>query len=73
MNYAFDEESIYFFTTEGTKTEYISANCEVCFQVEEIRSPTDWRSCMVVGRAESVTLADELERAMQVITNSNRP
>ncbi|HEX8746331.1 MAG TPA: pyridoxamine 5'-phosphate oxidase family protein [Pyrinomonadaceae bacterium] len=71
MNYAFDGESIFFFTTEGTKTEYINANREVCFQVEEIRSPSDWRSCMVLGRAERVTLADELERAMQVITESN--
>ena len=71
MNYAFDRESIFFFTTEGTKTEYINANREVCFQVEEIRSPSDWRSCMVMGRAERLTLAAELERAMQVITDNN--
>lgn len=71
MNYAYDEESIYFFTTEGTKTEYINSNREVCFQVEEIRGPSDWRSCMVIGRAERVTRAEELERAMQVITGSN--
>jgi uncharacterized protein len=71
MNYAFDEENIFFFTTEGTKTEYITANHEVCFQVEEIRSASDWRSCMVIGRAERVTLPEELERAMQVITDSN--
>lgn len=31
----------------------------------------DWRSCMVMGRAERVTLADELGRAVQVITNNN--
>jgi uncharacterized protein len=71
MNYAFDEENIFFFTTEGTKTEYISANHEVCFQVEEIRSASDWRSCMVMGRAERVTTPEELERAMQLITRSN--
>ena len=33
MNYACDGRDIYFFTTEGTKTEFISANREVCFQV----------------------------------------
>lgn len=71
MNYAFDRESLYFFTTEGTKTEYINANREVCFQVEEIKSPTDWRSCMLTGRAERISRADDLERAMQLITESN--
>lgn len=71
MNYGYDEENLYFFTTEGTKTEYINANREVCFQVEEVRSASDWRSCMVIGRAERVGLPDELERAMQVITQSN--
>ena len=71
MNYGYDRESLFFFTTEGTKTEYISANHEVCFQVEEIRSASDWQSCMVIGRAERVTQPDVLERAMQVITDSN--
>ena len=32
MNYAYDGECLFFFTTEGTKTEYIAANHEVCFQ-----------------------------------------
>lgn len=71
MHFAYDGEALYFFTTEGTKTEYISANQEVCFQVEDIKSASDWRSCMVMGRAERVTQAEELERAMQVITNTN--
>lgn len=71
MNFAYDGQALFFFTTEGTKTEYINANREVCFQVEEIKSPSDWRSCMVMGRAERVTQAEELEHAMQVITESN--
>jgi uncharacterized protein len=71
MNYGYDGEALFFFTTEGTKTEYISANREICFQVEEIKSASDWQSCMVMGRAERVTLPGELERAMQVITETN--
>ncbi len=71
MNYGYDGQHIFFFTTEGTKTEYISANREVCFQVEEIKSASDWRSCMVIGRAERLERGDELEHAMQVITDSN--
>ncbi|HEX6625466.1 MAG TPA: pyridoxamine 5'-phosphate oxidase family protein [Pyrinomonadaceae bacterium] len=71
MHYAFDSQDIYFFTTEGTKTEFISANHEVCFQVEEVTDALHWRSVMVTGRAKRLTEWDELERAMQLITERN--
>lgn len=71
MNYAYDSQNLYFFTTEGMKTDYISANDEVCFQVEEVRDRTHWRSVMVTGRAERLTKPEDLEHAMQVITESN--
>jgi nitroimidazol reductase NimA-like FMN-containing flavoprotein (pyridoxamine 5'-phosphate oxidase superfamily) len=71
MHYAFDSESLYFFTTEGTKTEFMAANHEVCFQVEEVADAQRWRSVMVVGRAERITGDVEMERAMQLITARN--
>ena len=40
MHYTYDSQNLYFFTTEGTKTDFISANSEICFQVEEITNPT---------------------------------
>ncbi len=69
MNYAFDAEALYFFTTDGTKTEFIAANREVCFQVEEVTDAR--RSVMVIGRAERVPTGAEMERAMQLITEHN--
>ena len=36
MHYAYDGADLYFFTTHGTKTEYIEANPDVCLQVEEV-------------------------------------
>jgi nitroimidazol reductase NimA-like FMN-containing flavoprotein (pyridoxamine 5'-phosphate oxidase superfamily) len=71
MHYAFDSESLYFFTTEGTKTEFMAANHEVCFQVEEVTDAQRWRSVMVVGRAKRITGDEEMERAMQLITERN--
>ena len=68
MNYAYEAGVLYFFTTEGTKTEFISANHEVCFQVEEVEDPSNWRSAMLTGRAERLTDPGELERAMQALT-----
>jgi nitroimidazol reductase NimA-like FMN-containing flavoprotein (pyridoxamine 5'-phosphate oxidase superfamily) len=71
MNYSYDSQDLYFFTTEGMKTHFIEANPEVCFQVEEVTDAAHWRSCMVTGRAERITEPQELERAMQLITESN--
>lgn len=71
MHYSYDSKDLYFFTTEGMKTHFIEANPEVCFQVEEVTDASIWRSVMVTGRAERITRADEMERAMQLITEKN--
>ena len=71
MHYAYDGRELYFVTTEGTKTEFIAANDEVCFQVEEISDPSNWRSVMLVGTARRIRKADELEQAMQLVTERN--
>jgi nitroimidazol reductase NimA-like FMN-containing flavoprotein (pyridoxamine 5'-phosphate oxidase superfamily) len=71
MHYAYDGQDLYFFTTEGTKTEFIAANHEVCFQVEEIVDSTNWRSVMLIGEAHKITKPEEAERAMQIVTENN--
>ena len=71
MHFGYDSGNLYIFTTEGTKTEYIAANHEVCFQVEEMLDARHWRSVMIMGRAEQLTKAEELEHAMQLITERN--
>ena len=71
MHFAYDGEKLYFFTTEGTKTEFIAANHEICFQVEEITDPSHWRSVILIGEAHKITKADEQERAMQLFTERN--
>ena len=72
MHYAFDSQDLYFCTTEGTKTEFIAANHEVCFQVEEVTDARHWRSVMLVGRAERVTRPEELEHAIMLVTERNQ-
>lgn len=71
INYSYDPQNIYIFTTEGTKTAFMEANPQVCLQVEEIEDPLHWQSVMITGRAERITAPDELEHAMQRITCSN--
>lgn len=69
MHYGYDGQDLYFLTTEGTITEFIPANSKVCFQVEEVTDATRWQSVMVMGRAQRLTVPDEVERAMQCITD----
>jgi nitroimidazol reductase NimA-like FMN-containing flavoprotein (pyridoxamine 5'-phosphate oxidase superfamily) len=71
MHYAYDGKELYFFTTQGMKTQYIDANPQVCLQVEEIEDPTHWRSVMVVGKASEITNRDDMQRAMKFITERN--
>jgi uncharacterized protein len=71
MSYAYDEPDLYFFTTEGTKTEFIAANHEVCFQVEDVLDSENWQSVMLTGRAELLTDAAEVERAMFLVSEHN--
>ena len=71
MCYAYDAPDLYFFTTEGTKTEFISANHEVCFQVEEVADVRSWSSVMALGPAERLDQPEEMERAMQLIAKRN--
>ena len=71
MHYAYDGKELYFFTTEGMKTQFIQANPQVCLQVEEITDSTHWRSVMVIGKAAQITKNEEMQRAMKLITERN--
>jgi nitroimidazol reductase NimA-like FMN-containing flavoprotein (pyridoxamine 5'-phosphate oxidase superfamily) len=71
MHYAYDGKELYFFTTEGMKTQFIQSNPKVCLQVEEINDDSEWRSVMVIGRAEKLTDRAEIERAMRQIVARN--
>jgi nitroimidazol reductase NimA-like FMN-containing flavoprotein (pyridoxamine 5'-phosphate oxidase superfamily) len=71
MNYAYDGKELYFFTTEGMKTRFIETNPKVCLQVEEVTDGAHWRSVMVIGQAEQLTRSEDMQRAMQMITERN--
>ena len=71
INYSYDPQNIYIFTTQGTKTDFIEANPEVCLQAEEVEDALHWQSVMVTGKAERLTRPEDIEHAMQLITLSN--
>jgi len=71
IHYVFDKSIIYFYTTEGRKTEIIGRNPKVCVQVEEVTDNGDWRSVIAYGEAEKLNVEDEKLRALKLIVAAN--
>jgi uncharacterized protein len=71
MHYYFEEPNLYIFTTLGMKTKYMDANPFVCLQVEEVHDLKHWRSVTVTGRAEHITLQQDIDRVMQFVKIKN--
>ena len=71
IHYYLENSNLYLLTTEGMKTHDIETNPEVCLQVEEIHGSLHWRSVIVSGRAERLTLQQDIDHAMELIKERN--
>ena len=71
IHFAVADHCIYFYTTEGKKSEMIDTNPEVCLQVEEVIDNENWRSVILVGYAEKLTNHRDREKAYDAIIASN--
>lgn len=71
IHFAYSKSSIYFYTTEGLKTEIIDDNPTVCLQVEDIKDRENWQSVIVTGQAERVTAEREIGSARKLIKAVN--
>jgi hypothetical protein len=49
VNYLFDGQNIIIHSREGLKIHIMRRNPEVCFEVDEISSFTEWRSVIAWG------------------------
>ena len=72
VSYYYDGELIYGYTKEGLKTELISKNPSVCFQVDRIENISNWQSVIVQGEFQ-ILKGSEGERALQLLTNRMMP
>lgn len=52
IQYAFESPSLYGFSMQGQKIDWLRANPLVCIQVGEIKDNEAWRSVVVEGRYE---------------------
>ena len=70
-HYAYEDGSIYIYTTEGKKADIISENPNVCVQVESVTDNRHWESVIVDGVATRLTVGPEREHALELIVAIN--
>ena len=66
VTYVYDGESVYAHSGEGMKLRAMRHEPLVCFEVEQIRSMSNWRTALLRGRYEEL-FSDEEERALQLL------
>lgn len=71
INYGYDKQAIYIYTTAGLKSEIIKHNPLVCLQVEDVQEDGSWQSVVVTGEAEVIEDRGERERAVNIVRSSN--
>ena len=63
MNFAFDGDYIYGFTTVGQKVDWMRSNPLVCFEMDQITNHNEWVSIVVFGRFEELPDTPEYQCA----------
>src|SRR5215470_13479631 len=62
IHFAYADSGIYFFTTEGKKTDIIDENPIVCLQVEDVQDRDHWESVIITGTAELLTSEKDVDK-----------
>jgi len=63
--FAYDNDYLYSFSTVGQKIEWMQANPKVCVEVDEVVSPQEWMSVIVLGHYEGLPNIPEWRAARE--------
>lgn len=69
ITYVFDNGYIYARSKEGMKVKMMRKNAQVCFQVDQIDSMTNWRSVILWGKFEELKSPAQQEKAVRIFVN----
>lgn len=69
INYVFDGKFIIAHSLEGMKINMMRKNPEVCFEVDEVKDLSNWRSVIVWGIYQELTEARERYAAMKLFVD----
>ena len=69
LNYLYDGKYITCHSQEGFKVQVMRKNNRVCFQVDEMKNHTNWKSVMVLGEYQEVNDEQECYHAMKAFAD----
>lgn len=69
VNYIYDGKSILVHSAEGMKIKYMRENPSVCFEVDEIKNNTSWKTVITWGTYQEITGERERLDAMKMFVN----
>ena len=72
ITYAYDGEYIYGYTREGKKIKMMRKNPEVCFEIDQMYNMFEWKSVVIEGVYEELTLENR-GQALDSLTNRIMP
>ena len=73
ISYAYDGNHIYCHTTEGKKTFIMRQNPKICFEVDEMKDLSNWKSVVVQGEFEELKNTHERNKAMRSLLDRYLP
>lgn len=73
ITYAYEDGYIYCFSKDGLKTEMMSKNPDVCFEVDQIENMNSWRTVILWGTYEKLVKEKEQNKAMQILSDRITP
>lgn len=73
ITYVFDGKYIYAHSKEGQKIEIMRKHPQVCFEVDSIDNPTNWRCVMVHGKFHELKDKEDQEKALLILKERLMP
>ncbi|MDP4282958.1 MAG: pyridoxamine 5'-phosphate oxidase family protein [Bacteroidota bacterium] len=73
ISYAYDGDYIYARTFEGMKISMMRKNPNVCLQVDNMKSMSDWESVILWGTFEEITGEEERTKGLKILQSRILP
>ncbi|RYY62576.1 MAG: pyridoxamine 5'-phosphate oxidase family protein [Chitinophagaceae bacterium] len=73
VSYAYDGKCIYIHSLKGLKLEIMRKNPVVCFEVDETKRLSDWRSVIAFGHFEELEQEDDVSQALKILHQRELP
>jgi len=70
INYAYDGACLYAYSTPGRKITVMREQPLVCFEIDEVDTPSSWRSVVAEGRYEELTNARQRQAAFALVNGA---